>query len=87
MEFLTVVLPRAITTVPLNGATGVPFNQKITATFSVAMNPATLISPATNFTLTTIVGGVVTAVPGTVSYGFRGLDRDLHPNPSSLADN
>ena len=78
-SFSTVILPQVITTVPLNGATGVPFNQKITATFSVAMNPATLISPATNFTLTTIVGGVVTAVPGTVSYVSAGSTATFTP--------
>jgi methionine-rich copper-binding protein CopC len=53
--------PFLISTNPANGATGVPFNQKITATFSEAMDPAT-ISTAT-FTLmqgTTPVAGTVT---------------------------
>lgn len=47
---------------PLNLATGVPVNQKIAATFSEEMDPATIIIPAT-FTLkqgTTSVTGTVT---------------------------
>ncbi|MGA9668937.1 MAG: Ig-like domain-containing protein [Terracidiphilus sp.] len=57
--------PTVISTVPVNGATGVPINQAISATFSVAMNPAT-IGGAT-FTVTgpgaTAVAGVVTYIP------------------------
>jgi hypothetical protein len=34
--------------VPVNGATGVPINQALSATFSEAMNPATIDS--TTFT-------------------------------------
>jgi hypothetical protein len=55
--------PTVISTVPANGATSVPINQTITATFSVAMNPAT-VSGAT-FTLQA-PGGV--AITGAVTY-------------------
>jgi Ice-binding-like/Bacterial Ig-like domain len=55
--------PLVISTVPINGATGVPINQALIATFSVAMNAAT-IDPAT-FTVTG-PGGV--AVSGVVAY-------------------
>lgn len=55
--------PTVIATNPVNAATGVPFNQAVTATFSEAMNPATIT--ATSFTLT--APGAV-AVPGVVSY-------------------
>ncbi len=75
-SFSTVVLPQVISTVPLNGATGVPINEKITATFSEAMNPATLNSPATNFTVTG-PGGV--AVPGTVAYVVAGSTATFTP--------
>jgi hypothetical protein len=57
--------PMVISTVPVNGATGVPINQALSATFSVAMSPATI--DGATFTLTgpgaTAVTGVVTYVP------------------------
>jgi hypothetical protein len=56
--------PTVIATVPTNGATGVPTNQVLTATFSEAVNCATLKSPATSFILT---GPGTTVVPGTVN--------------------
>src|SRR6185369_1543730 len=58
-----IVAPTVLSTVPANGATGVPTNQVVTATFSEAMNAAT-ISAAT-FSLS---GPGATPVPGTVSY-------------------
>jgi hypothetical protein len=58
--------PTVISTVPLAGATGVPLNQKISATFSTAMNPATIMAAGT---FTVAVAGVGGAnVPGTVAY-------------------
>ena len=64
--FTTVGVPTVTSTVPLNHATGVPLNQAVSATFSEAMNPATI--SALTFTLTgppgaTPVAGVVTYVP------------------------
>ena len=64
-SFTTAVQPVVVSTVPLNGATGVPLNQVLSATFSQAMNCATLASPATSFTLTAAPG--TTAVAGTVA--------------------
>ncbi|MGD0630325.1 MAG: Ig-like domain-containing protein [Terracidiphilus sp.] len=55
--------PTVISTVPVNLATGVPTNQALSATFSVAMNPATI--DIATFTLT-VTGGA--SVTGTVSY-------------------
>ena len=63
-SFTTPVQPVVLLTVPLNGATGVPLNQVLSATFSQAMNCATLASPATSFTLT---GPGTTAVTGAVA--------------------
>ena len=40
-------IPTVISTNPLNAAITVPINQKIIATFSEAMNPATVIVPGT----------------------------------------
>jgi hypothetical protein len=61
--FTTDTLPTVTLTVPTNGTTGILLNQAISATFSKAMNCATLYSPATTFTVT--AGG--TAVAGNVS--------------------
>ena len=56
--------PQVVSTIPARGATGVPVNQALSATFSVAMNCATLQSPATAFTVT---GPGATTVTGTVN--------------------
>ena len=61
-------VPSVISTNPANVATNVPLNQRIAATFSTSMDPAT-ISAAGTYTLAATVGGA--AVPGTVSYVSR----------------
>src|SRR6202795_5242352 len=63
-RFTTGAIPTVTSTVPANGATGVPLNQAISTTFSEPMNAAT-ITTAT-FTLTGPPGA--TAVTGTVTY-------------------
>ncbi|MDQ2833779.1 MAG: Ig-like domain-containing protein, partial [Acidobacteriota bacterium] len=63
-SFTTAVPPVVLSTVPLNGATGVSLNQVLSATFSQTMNCATLASPATSFVVT---GPGTTAVAGTVA--------------------
>jgi hypothetical protein len=62
--FTTGSQPRVISTIPANGATGVPLDQTLSAVFSETMNCATLNAPANNFTLTG-PGGI--AVAGTVN--------------------
>jgi hypothetical protein len=66
------VPPTVASTVAVNGATGVPVNQAVSATFSTAMNCATLASPATTFTLagpgTTAVAGTVTCSGSTATF-------------------
>jgi len=57
--------PRVVLTNPADSALNVPVNQKIAATFSQAMDPATISAPGT-FTLAETVGGA--AVPGVVTY-------------------
>ncbi len=59
--------PTVISTVPANGATAVAINQALSATFSVAMNPATI--DAATFTLTTTGGAAVTGVVTYVAAG------------------
>jgi hypothetical protein len=77
---VTAVGPLAvISTAPANAATSVPTNQAITATFSNALNAATII--ASTFTLKTTVGGVV--VSGPVTYVVAGSVATL--TPPSLA--
>ncbi|HXM93796.1 MAG TPA: ice-binding family protein [Candidatus Dormibacteraeota bacterium] len=56
--------PTVISITPTDGSTVCPNTAVITATFSKPMNPATIISPATSFTLT--LNGA--SVPGTVTY-------------------
>jgi hypothetical protein len=58
----TVVVPSVVSTVPVNGATNVSVNTPISATFSMAMNPATLTSA------TFTVAGPDGAVAGAVAY-------------------
>src|ERR1700730_15106459 len=55
--------PTIISTVPANGASAVPVNTLVSATFSEAMNPATI--GAATFTVT---GPGATSVAGVVSY-------------------
>ena len=65
--FTTVAPPTVVSTVPASGATSVPLNQAIAATFSMPMNPATI--DAATFTVTG-PGGV--ALAGTVTYAATG---------------
>jgi hypothetical protein len=58
--------PTVTATLAASGATGVPTNQKITATFSKVMDPATITAAGTFTVAVAGVGGA--AVPGTVSY-------------------
>ena len=61
--FTAAVPPTIVSTIPANGATAVAVNTAISATFSEAMNPATI--NASTFTLT---GPGATPVSGTVTY-------------------
>ena len=58
------VAPTALSNIPLNGAVDVAVNGNASATFSEAMDPATL--SATSFTVTS--GMPAVSVPGAVSY-------------------
>jgi hypothetical protein len=84
--FLTVpapTVPTVIATVPTpNGVSGVPTSQAVQATFSEAMNPSLINSPATNFTLATAGG---TAVTGAVVYTVAGSVATFTPT-SALAN-
>jgi hypothetical protein len=64
--FTTGAIPTVISTNPLNGAVNVAINQKITAAFSQAMNPTTVMAAGTFTVAVSGVGGA--AVPGTVTY-------------------
>ena len=58
--------PTVISTNPLSNAINVPINQKIIATFSEAMNSATIVAPGTFSVAVAGAGGA--AVAGTVTY-------------------
>jgi hypothetical protein len=60
--------PTLIVTRPVSGASGVPENAGIAATFSKVMDPATITAPGTFTVSVAGVGGA--AVPGTVRYAF-----------------
>ncbi|HVB33970.1 MAG TPA: Ig-like domain-containing protein [Patescibacteria group bacterium] len=64
-SFTTGTIPTVGNPIPPNGATNVPINQQIAATFSEAMNPAT-VTVAGTFTVAVAGGGA--AVTGTVTY-------------------
>ena len=66
-SFTTGSTPMVSFTSPEDLATGVAINQSITATFSEAMNAAT-VTAAPTFTLTTRDGDMDVPVPGTVTY-------------------
>ena len=63
--FTTVSQPKVTSTNPTSGATNVPINQKITATFSEPMSSSTIVAAGT-FTVAPTLGGA--AVTGTVTY-------------------
>jgi hypothetical protein len=73
--------PTVISTVPVNGAVGVPTNQAVTATFSEAMNPATI--DAATFT---VMGPGTTAVTGVVTYVAAGSAAIFTPAASLTAN-
>jgi hypothetical protein len=70
--------PTVISTVPVNGATAVPTNQALSATFSVAMTPSTINT--TTFTLAATTSG--TSVAGTVTYVAAGSTATFTPTAS-----
>ena len=72
--------PTVISTNPLNLATGVPLNQAITATFSKAMNPATISQ--TTFTLTQ----GATPIAGAVTYAAVGTTATFTPTSNLTAN-
>ena len=72
--------PTVISTIPLNLATNVPLNQIVSASFSKAMNPATINS--TNFTLQAAAGG---NVAGLVAYAAVGNTLVFTPSANLVA--
>lgn len=79
------LIPPTVTSeFPPSGAAGVCPNTVVTATFSVAMNPATIISPATTFTLTT--GTPAVAVDGVVTYAASSNTATFTPSIALALD-
>ena len=76
-----VIAPTVISTIPLEGATNVPANQAVSATFDVPMNPATINS--TTFMLT---GPGTTTVAGLVAYAAIGNTLTFTPTARLLAN-
>jgi hypothetical protein len=87
-RFRTATLPDAtrptvVLTGPLSATTGVATNARITATFSEAMNPATLSS--TSFVVTS--GSAAVPVAGTVTYVASSRTATFTPTASTLVAN
>jgi len=82
--FLTVpapTVPTVISTVPVNGATAVPTNEALTATFSEAMTPASINSATF---LLTVKGGA--SVTGVVTYVAAGSTATFTPDVNLAPD-
>jgi hypothetical protein len=77
----SVTLPTVLSTVPLNQTTGVPINQAISATFSTAMDPATI-----NSTNVAVTGPGGSAIAGIVTYAAVGKTATFTPR-ANLAPN
>lgn len=67
------VCPIVISTIPTDGASGVPLNQIITATFNEAMNPATITQSSFTVTGSAPVSGTVTYSGNTATFTPSGL--------------
>jgi hypothetical protein len=74
-ETVVSTAPVVVSTVPANGAIGVPAGQVVSATFSEPMNAATISS--STFLL---VGPGTAAVTGTVAYSATGSVASFTPN-------
>jgi hypothetical protein len=72
--------PTVISVAPPNGATGICQNTVVVATFSVAMNPATI-----NTTTFTLTGPGITPVAGAVTYNASSDAATFTPNSPGLA--
>jgi hypothetical protein len=73
--------PTVISTIPTNGANAVPLNQVVSATFSKAMNAATI-----NSTTFSLRGPGTTAVAGLVAYATVGNTLTFTPSASLAAN-
>jgi len=65
------VCPLVVSTIPINGAVGVPLNQVVSATFNEAMNPATINASSITLTATMNIAGTKAAlvpIAGKVTY-------------------
>lgn len=76
------IAPTVLTTSAADGATGLFVNRNSTATFSEPMDPATLIDPATTFTVKETLLG--TSVIGVVTY--IGTTATFNPNNNLKAN-
>jgi hypothetical protein len=78
------VCPAVASTSPTNGATGVPFDKIITATFNEAMNPVT-ITPA-SFTLQGAKKSSAAEISGTLTYDETNATMSFTPTTKLTAN-
>ena len=77
--------PTVTSAVPANGTTGVPIGSKLSATFSIGMNPSTIT--ASTFTVTqgtTPVSGIVTYAGTTATFAPAGTLISLKPYTATI---
>lgn len=80
------VCPEVVSTIPVNGAVGVPLNQVISITFNEVMNPATFTSESFVLSGTAVIAGTKAATVVTGAFTFS--DKTVIFTPSSpLAPN
>jgi hypothetical protein len=75
------VCPLVVSTIPINGAVGVPLNQVISVTFNEVMNPATFTSESFVLEGTAVIAGIKAATVVTGAFTFS--DKTVIFTPSS----
>jgi hypothetical protein len=76
------VCPIVVSTIPANGAVGVPLNQVVSATFNEKMNPNTITGSSFTLTALSTVAGVSTTTPVAGDVTYSGLTAFFKPtNP------
>jgi len=75
------VCPLVVSTIPANGAVGIPLNQVVSATFNEAMNPLTINASSITLTATMNIAGVKAAlVPIAGAITYSGMTATFTPS-------
>jgi len=81
------VCPLVVSTIPANGAIGIPLNQVVSATFNEAMNPTTINASSLTLTATMNIAGVKAAlVPIAGAVTYSGMTATFTPSTPLAAN-